>query len=118
MELAGRLLLRIFRPRSQSEETTAERETGAGGDESTPWVAVLTTYSIVQAQLALAHLQDEGILARLRQEAASRAIPVDFGIIGRIDILVPEPLEERAAQVIEETITDDDLPDEEADWGE
>jgi hypothetical protein len=30
---------------------------------------------------------------------------------------VPEPLEEKAAQVIEETIVDD-LPDEEADWGE
>ncbi len=117
MELTGRSLLQLFRPRSRSKKTPAEREAGAGGDESTPWVVVLTTYSIVQAQLALARLQDEGILARLRQEAASRAIPVDFGIIGRIDILVPEPSEEKAVQVIEETIVDD-LPDEEVAWGE
>jgi hypothetical protein len=117
MELTGRSLFRLFRPHGESSKTSVDREAGAGDDESTPWVVVLTTYSIVQAQLALARLQDEGILARLRQEAASRAIPVDFGIIGRIDILVPEPSEEKAAQVIEETIVDD-LPDEEADWGE
>ncbi len=114
MQLTG-MLSRLFRPRNRSSRTAVEHETGAGGDDSTPWAVVLTTYSVVQAQLALARLQDEGILARLRQEAASRAIPVDFGIIGRIDILVPEPSEEKAAQVIAETLNVD-LPDEQDDW--
>ncbi|MBN1119697.1 MAG: DUF2007 domain-containing protein [Anaerolineae bacterium] len=109
------MLSRLFRPRQRISTAEIEHETGAGGDDPAPWVVVLTTYSIVQAQLALARLRDEGILTRLRQEAASRAIPVDFGIIGRIDILVPDGSEEKAAQVIAETINVD-LPDEQDDW--
>jgi hypothetical protein len=114
MQLIG-MLSRLFRPRSRSSTVEVEHEAGAGGDDSPPWVVVLTTYSVVQAQLALARLQGEGILTLLRQEAASRAIPVDFGIIGRIDILVPDSSEEKAAQVIEETLNVD-LPDEQDDW--
>jgi hypothetical protein len=113
MELTGMSPFRLFKPHNRSSKAGADREAGAGGEKSAPWVVVLTTYSIVQAQLALARLQDEEIPTRMRQEGASRAIPVDLGIIGRIDILVPETVEEKAAQVIEETIgvDPDDDPD-------
>ena len=103
------LLSRLFKSRKGILVTTVEHETTPGGKKTPPWVVVLTTYSIVQARLALARLQDEGILSRLRQESASRAIPVDVGIIGRIDLLVPEPSGEEALKIIEETIGD--LPD-------
>jgi hypothetical protein len=78
-------------------------------------VIVCTTYSLVQARIVLARLRDEGILAQMRQESASRAIPVNIGIFGRIDILVPESSGDEAIQVIDETIGDD-LPDEVDDW--
>lgn len=86
-----------------AETRTAEEEKeGAGGDdEPDPWVVVLSVFDIVQATIARARLEDEGIPARTRQEGASFAYPVTVGILGRIDILVPESMQDKALGVLD-----------------
>lgn len=88
---------------SRSGEDAAEQagEAGGGDDEPAPWVAVLTVFNWVQARLAVARLQDEGIPAQLRQEAVSTALPVSVGILGRIDVIVPGPMVEKALAILE-----------------
>lgn len=89
---------------SRSEDDAAEQagEAGGGDDEPAPWVAVLTVFNWVQARLAAARLQDEGIPAQIRQEAVSTALPVSVGILGRIDVIVPEPMVDKALGILED----------------
>lgn len=101
--------LGISRPESKDE--AAEGESGKGDDEPASWVTVLTVYSPVEAQIGAARLSDEGIPVRLRQEAASSAIPVTVGILGQIEVMVPEAQEERAITVLEATM-DIEIPEE------
>jgi hypothetical protein len=84
---------------ARSEEEAAEA--GKGDDEPVPWVPVLAVFNMAQAALAIARLRDEGVPARLRQEAASTAIPVSVGILGRIDVMVPESMVEKAVLILD-----------------
>lgn len=97
---------------TQPAETASER--GSGEDEPSPWVVVLEAFNQPQAVIAVARLEDEGIPARIRQEGVSSALPVSVGIIGRISVLVPEALREKALRVLSDTLEmdDDDLPPE------
>jgi hypothetical protein len=79
----------------------AASEATGGDDEPAPWVTVLSAFNMVQATIAIARLGDEGIPARPRQEAASTALPVNAGILSRIDVLVPEPMAEKALAVLD-----------------
>jgi hypothetical protein len=74
--------------------TTSEQ--GKGGERPSDWVVVHETLSDIEARIVTSRLQDEGIPARIRREAASRAFPVGVGILGRVDVMVPEPMEEKA----------------------
>jgi hypothetical protein len=101
----------------EDEDAGEESKEAAGGgdDEPDPWVVVLTVYNTVQATLAVARLRDEGIPARARQEAISSALPVTVGMLGRIDLMVPEAVAERALHILQDVIDldgDDDLPEE------
>ena len=84
----------------KSMSSTAKK--GKGGEEPAPWVTVAEVFEIVEATLLTARLQDEGITTRMRQEGASRALPFNVGILGRIDIQVAEPQVERALELLEE----------------
>lgn len=79
----------------------ASSEAAGGDDDPAPWVTVLSAFNTVQATIAVARLGDEGIPARARQEAASSALPVNAGILSRIDVLVPEPMAEKALAVLD-----------------
>jgi len=85
---------------SQPEASDKEKEALGGDDDPDPWVIVLSVFDVVQATIAHARLEDETIPSRLRQEGASAALPVNVGILGRIDILVPESLQEKALDVL------------------
>ncbi|HEC22575.1 MAG TPA: DUF2007 domain-containing protein [Chloroflexi bacterium] len=87
---------------SEGESREDAAEAGRGDDDPDPWVPVLTVFNMAQAALAVARLQDEGIPARLRQEAASRAIPVNVGLLGMIDVMVPESMADRALDILED----------------
>jgi hypothetical protein len=93
---------------AKSEEEAAEA--GKGDDEPDPWVPVLAVFNMAQAALAIARLHDEGVPARLRQEAVSTAIPVNVGIIGTIDVMVPESMAEKALMIL-------DIDEEESETG-
>lgn len=105
MTLQG-LALKLFgcslktEPTENGEEAT--REAGKGDDEPVPWVAVLTVFDSVQATITVARLHDEGIPARVRREAASTAIPVNIGLLGAMDVMVPQPMLEKALQIVED----------------
>jgi hypothetical protein len=90
-------------------------EAGGGGEDPVNWVTVLTVFDIVQATLAVARLRDEGITAWLEQEGASRALPVNVGILGRIDVMVPEEDAERARDVLDDLAEAEDAPSEDDD---
>jgi hypothetical protein len=90
-------------------------EAGGGGDDPVNWVVVLTVFNIAQAALAAARLRDQGIEVRLRQEGASRALPVNVGILGRIDVMVPEEDAEQARDVLEDLAEAEDAPSEDDD---
>jgi hypothetical protein len=84
----------------RTDTTSEEKEALGGDDDPDPWIVVLSVFDIVQATIARARLEDEAIPCRLRQEGASAALPVNVGILGRIDVLVPESLQEQAFDVL------------------
>lgn len=105
----------LFGKRAQAKTAAADKERGGGGDEPEEWVTAISVFTIVEAQMALARLADEGIPARSRQDSAHGAVAVTVGIFGRIDILVPRPLLEEARTVLQETLgIDADKDDESA----
>ena len=103
--------LGFFGHAEQSGEEAGEA--GKGDDEPAPWVPVLAVFNMAQAALAIARLRDEGVPARLRQEAASTAIPVSVGILGRIDVMVPESMAEKAMLILD---IDEEEPDPDSDY--
>lgn len=87
----------------QVEESSAER--GRGDDEHVPWVPVLISFSIVETQIATARLNDAGIPTHIRQEPAGPAIAgLTIGPLGQIEVLVPNPMVERAQVVLKDTL--------------
>lgn len=119
--MLGHLTWGLFggKARGEDEDSAAQEAAGegtGGDDEPAPWVSVLTSFDVVQATIAAARLRDEGIPARQRQEGASSALPVNAGLLSRIDVMVPEPLAEKARAVLADLAPDlpvetDDLPD-------
>lgn len=101
--LVLRLLGRHKRTRQIGSGAPAA-ESGMGGEAEVPWVAVLTVVDMVQATIGAARLRDEGIPVHIRQEAASSAYPVGVGILGRIEVLVPEPQAAQAGRVLSDTL--------------
>lgn len=111
-----RVLNRLAFPRKKTQDQTQEisGEAGKGDDEPAPWVPVLILYNEVVARLLISRLNDAGIPARLRQEAISRAIPLQVGLLGMIELMVPEPVREQAEAIIEDLEESQVVPDETA----
>jgi hypothetical protein len=112
-----RVLNRLAFPRKKTRDQTQEMcgEAGKGDDEPAPWVPVLILYNEVEARLLVSRLNDAGIPARLRQEAVSRAIPLQVGLLGMIELMVPEPVREQAEAIIEDLEESQVVPDETTD---
>nr|MBN1229434.1 DUF2007 domain-containing protein [Anaerolineae bacterium] len=70
----------------------------------TAWEAALTTYDEVQAAIAASRLGDEDIPVQVRKEAAGSVLPVGVGILGRIDVMVPEVFLSQARAVLDDTL--------------
>ena len=104
--LQGLVLKLLGKTKAGSREGAREAagEGTGGDDEPTPWVTVLTSFNTVRTTIAAARLRDEGIPVRIRQEAASSVYPVGVGLLGQIDVLVPEPMADKALDVLEATL--------------
>jgi hypothetical protein len=101
--LVARGLFGWLKPRGQaSARPDAERtgETGVEDEQDVGWVAILTIWNSADAVVVVARLQDEGIPALARPEAASSAIPVSAGMLSEIEVLVPEAMEDHALDVL------------------
>ncbi len=64
------------------------------------WVTIFSALNIAEAGLIAARLSGAGIRDVICREAASRALPVSFGLLARIDITVPRGEENAAIQVL------------------
>ncbi len=93
------------------QNARAAKRTG-GDDEHVPWVTVLETFDRIEAVIIQSKLHDAGIPARLRQEGANSAFPVTVGILGRIEIRVPEPAAEQAFELVKAHVDTASFPPE------
>ena len=89
-------------------------ETGMGDEQDVGWVAVYIVWDAADAVVIVARLQDEGIPALARPEAASSAIPVSAGMLSDIEVLVPEAMADHALDVLWDLglLTEDEETDE------
>lgn len=95
-------------PRSQkgAAKTT---ETTRGGSESTRWVKVAENLNPGEAVVIKGRLDSLNIPAIVQQEALGAVLGLTVGPLGSANVLVPEPLAERALAILAETFdTEDD----------
>lgn len=70
-------------------------ETSSGGEEPVKWVRVAIALGPTQAEILRGRLEMEGIPARVLREPAGSVYGLTVGLLGQIDIVVPQ---EYAAQ--------------------
>ncbi len=88
-------------PEKRGRATTSE--TTSGGAESTRWVAVAVGLNPAEASVIKARLESEDIPAIAQQEAVGSVLGLTVGPLGSARVLVPEPLAERALDILAET---------------
>jgi hypothetical protein len=86
---------------SEREEVTADaRETTPGKEREVRWEVVAFAQGLAEAAIIQGRLETEGIPARVHQEPAGTAIGLTMGLLGQAKVLVPEPLVERALDIL------------------
>ncbi len=88
-------------------------ETTSGGDESTRWI-VIAIVGWAEAEVMRSKLESEGIPCVLQRESAGAVYGITIGPMGEVRVLVPEPLADRAIDLLSEGQVDevDDAGDE------
>jgi len=89
-------------------------ETTPGDQKETRWEEVATTPGLTTAQILAGRLQAEGIPARAWQESVGQAAGLVVGILGTGHVVVPEPLAERAREILADVDSYIDEDDEES----
>jgi hypothetical protein len=91
-------------------------ETTPGDDEPTRWV-VIAIVSQLEAEVMRGKLESEGIPCMLQREAAGSVFGITIGPLGEVRVLVPEPLADRAFDLLNEGgIEDTDEAIDEEEW--
>lgn len=82
------------------------------GPDQRIWYIVAHATSMIQAEIPAGLLRSAGIPVFFSHEAGSTAIPVSYGLLGNIDIAVPEEYYSEALALLEEgdSEPDDELP--------
>lgn len=78
-------------------------ETTFGHTELTPWVTVALNLSPAEAAIIKGRLESEAIPAIVQQEAMGIMLGLTVGPLGSAKVLVPEPLAEKALEILAET---------------
>jgi hypothetical protein len=74
------------------------------------WEVVATASGMTQANIIVGRLASEGILTRLRYEAAGPIYAITIDGLGEVRILVPVPDWERAKELLSRSYDDSELP--------
>ena len=104
-------------PNSKKDENAATSETTSGAKESTRWVVVAEHLNPAEAAVIKSRLDSESIPAVVQQKESS-IFAITVGPLGSTKVLVPEPLAERALDILAETFeqVEDDDWDEDTPW--
>ncbi len=89
----------------RKEDATAS-ETTSGTQESTPWIVVAVNLNPAEAVVIKSRLESEDIPAITQQEALGSVLGLTVGPLGSAKVLVPEPLAERALEILAQTFDD------------
>jgi diamine N-acetyltransferase len=84
----------------QDETSEAAAEKTPGESRETRWEVVAVANGVTAAAIIRGHLESEGIPTRMQHEPAGVAIGLIFGKLGEAKVLVPEPLAERALEIL------------------
>ncbi len=87
----------------QNEENANSSETTPGGKETVQWVVVGVNLGPGEAAIIKGRLESEDIPAIIQQEAVGVVLGLTVGPLGSAKVLVPEPLAERALDILAET---------------
>lgn len=68
---------------------------------TTRWVLLIKLNGSVQAELLRGLLEAQDIQVLLAQEGAAKAIGINVGALGQIDVMVPEEREAEAREIME-----------------
>jgi Putative prokaryotic signal transducing protein len=78
------------------------------GDEESPRWVVVAIVSFLEAEVMRGKLESEGIPCLLQREAAGSVFGITIGPLGEVRVLVPEPLADRAYDLLNENEVDDE----------
>lgn len=97
----------------QDETSEAAAEKTPGESRETRWEVVAVANGVTVAAIIRGHLESEGIPTRMQHEPAGVAIGLIFGKLGEAKVLVPEPLAERALEILSQPhpLSTDDAED-------
>jgi len=88
--------------REEATETTGE--TTPHRDQQVRWTVVAYAHGLADAAIIAGRLEAEGVPARIHQEPAGVAIGLTMGLLGEATVLVPEPLVERAQEILSQPV--------------
>lgn len=92
------------------------------GPDNATWYVVAHTTDMANAEIPAGLLRSAGIPVYLFREAGGSVIPVSVGLLGGVDVAVPEAYYDEAKALLEADVEDDldelasgdEAPDEEA----
>ena len=88
-------------------------KTTSGGSQETKWVQIGTNLNPGEAVVIKGRLESEEIPVVVQQEAIGSFIGLTVGSLGSANVLVPEPLADRALAILAETY---DTNEEDTTW--
>jgi hypothetical protein len=98
--------------RRREADSAASRATTGGGSQSSEPVEVYLAANDLEAQVIKGFLEANGIPVMLRREALGTTLGVAVGHLAEVSVMVPEPLADRAVELLEEQAElADQLPD-------
>lgn len=94
-------------PRSRQQPAKTS-ETTRGGTEATRWVKIAENLNPGEAVVIKGRLDSCDIPAIVQQEALGAVLGLTVGPLGSANVLVPEPLADKALAILAETFEVDD----------
>jgi len=96
----------LRRKKDESAEVGATSTTG--GHMETEPVVIWEALNLMEAEIVKGRLESEGIPAFIRADAAGTIFGLTVGDLARAEVLVPEPLADRAIALLSEVVTEPD----------